>query len=395
MTTHDSAAALISAVHELVNADLAPIADAIDRDGIYPRDFLHRLGALGGFASTLGTTAVATTSPADRTGNGHVDTDPTGGRTAPSGLATQISVMRAVAQVCGSTAFLVWCQTACVGYLQKSPNAVVRKQFLNALARGNTLAGTGMSNAVKHLAGIEAIRLKAQRDGDNYRVSGSLPWVSNIDESHLAVVAAQTDDGYIMFVTPCNAPGVSLHPCPEFSALEGTQTLNIRLNDVLITPEQVVAHPDQFDAYIRRIKPAFVLAQIGMGLGIIDASLQTIRQSNAVNPDVNAFLDDQHDDLVAELAKVETGVAHLAADADAGTANMLDILRLRLSTSELTLRAANSAVLHAGARGYLMRHPAQRRLREAVFVAIVTPALKHLRKEIHALEQAKKKEYAA
>jgi len=34
-------------------------------------------------------------------------------------------------------------------------------------------------------------------------------------------------------------------------------------------------------------------------------------------------------------------------------------------------------------------------LREAVFVAIVTPALKHLRKEIHALEQAKKKEYAA
>jgi len=34
-----------------------------------------------------------------------------------------------------------------------------------------------------------------------------------------------------------------------------------------------------------------------------------------------------------------------------------------------------------------MRHPAQRRLREAVFVAIVTPALKHLRKEIHDLEQ--------
>ncbi|MBX6393573.1 MAG: acyl-CoA dehydrogenase, partial [Burkholderiales bacterium] len=63
------------------------------------------------------------------------------------------------------------------------------------------------------------------------------------------------------------------------------------------------------------------------------------------------------------------------------------VLKARARASELTLRAANSAVLHAGARGYLMRHPAQRRLREAVFVAIVTPALKHLRKEIGDLER--------
>jgi alkylation response protein AidB-like acyl-CoA dehydrogenase len=67
---------------------------------------------------------------------------------------------------------------------------------------------------------------------------------------------------------------------------------------------------------------------------------------------------------------------------------MLAVLKARAGTSELALRAANSAVLHAGARGYLMRHSAQRRLREAVFVAIVTPALKHLRKEIRDLERA-------
>jgi hypothetical protein len=51
--------------------------------------------------------------------------------------------------------------------------------------------------------------------------------------------------------------------------------------------------------------------------------------------------------------------------------------------------------LHAGAKGYLMRHPAQRRLREAVFVAIVTPALKHLRKEIHDLESLQAEAEAA
>ena len=37
-------------------------------------------------------------------------------------------------------------------------------------------------------------------------------------------------------------------------------------------------------------------------------------------------------------------------------------------------------MLHCGARGYLKSHRAQRRLREAYFVAIVTPATKQLRK---------------
>ncbi|EMS2476279.1 acyl-CoA dehydrogenase, partial [Neisseria gonorrhoeae] len=45
--------------------------------------------------------------------------------------------------------------------------------------------------------------------------------------------------------------------------------------------------------------------------------------------------------------------------------------------------------LHSGAKGYLMRSPAQRRVGEAMFVAIVTPAIKHLCKEIAAIEAAK------
>ena len=42
-------------------------------------------------------------------------------------------------------------------------------------------------------------------------------------------------------------------------------------------------------------------------------------------------------------------------------------------------------LLHQGARGYLMSSAVQRRVRESHFVAIVTPAIKHLRKEIARL----------
>jgi alkylation response protein AidB-like acyl-CoA dehydrogenase len=249
-----------------------------------------------------------------------------------------------------------------------------------------------MSNAVKHLSGIERLHLKARRDGEDYIVSGSLPWVSNVGKDHLVIVVAALEDepdGYVMFAVRGDAQGVSLHDCPDFSGMEGTGTFNIRLADARIPAADVLAHPAQFDDYFSSIKPGFVLAQTGMGFGIIEASLKTIRESNIVTAHVNQFLDDQGEDLAADYAQLQESAKTLAAQAQAGQADMLEVLKLRAATSELTLRATNSAVLHAGAKGYLMRHPAQRRLREAVFVAIVTPALKHLRKEISALQRTR------
>ena len=360
-------AVLIEQVSDLIKTDLAPLTAAIDQEGVYPRDFLHKLGEAGGFAAAVPTTH--------------------GGLAL--GLAAQIDVITRVGRECGSTAFLVWCQSTCAHYLLRSPNEAVRERHLSAVTRGEVLAGTGMSNTVKHLAGIENIHLKARREGNGYVVSGALPWVSNIGEDHLAIVAASVEDGgYVMFAVRGDTPGVTLRPCPEFSGMEGTQTLNIRMKDVEIPAEDVLARPDQFAAYMQTIKPGFVLGQLGMGFGVIEGSLRTIGESNVTIAHVNQFLDDQGTDLAREAAALQANARQLAAQADRSEAALIDVLRLRLAASELTLRAANSAVLHAGAKGYLMRHPAQRRLREAVFVAIVTPALKHLRKEIQALENA-------
>ena len=64
---------------------------------------------------------------------------------------------------------------------------------------------------------------------------------------------------------------------------------------------------------------------------------------------------------------------------------LLDVLDLRIQGAKLSLHATQAAMLHQGARGYLMTANPQRRLREAQFVAIVTPAIKHLRFLSHQL----------
>ncbi|MBV6271778.1 acyl-CoA/acyl-ACP dehydrogenase [Alcaligenaceae bacterium CGII-47] len=346
-----------------IQQSLVPIVQDIDREGLYPREFLMQLGQAGGFAAAIPT----------QYGGLNLD------------LAAQIEVIAQVGRECGASAFLTWCQSSCAWYLLHTANPVPRDRYLSSVARGTLLAGTGMSNAVKHLAGIERINLHGRREGEAYRISGALPWVSNIGPAHLVIVAASLEDGgYIMFALPPDTEGVVLHDCQEFSGMEGTGTLNIRLKNVLVPDADVLAHADQFDAYLERIKPGFILTQIGMGLGIAQASVQTIIDCNVSHAHVNQYLDDQASELKVQLDTLRATTLALAKQ-DA-LAPLLDILRARARASELTLSAAQSAALHAGAKGYLMRHPAQRRLREALFVAIVTPALKHLRKEINTLE---------
>lgn len=364
MTTHAQPVDL-QQIRAHINDQLAPLVEAIDREGLYPREFMHGLGRLNGYAAV---------APVEYGGLG-------------ASLADQIEVTALVSETCGSTGFVVWCQAACVWYLTHCPNEAVRARYLPAVARGELLAGTGMSNTVKHLSGIEAIRLKARRDGDGYRIDGTLPWVSNLAENQLLIAAAALDEGgYLMFACELDPQQVELRACPTFAGLEGTHTFNVRFRDAFVAADQVLAHPEQFASHIQRIKPGFCLSQIGMGAGIIRTSIDSIQRINRSLEHVNCFLDDQQDELAGELDALLKSTLTQARQADSGTNDMLSVLRLRARAAELSLDATRSEALHTGARGYLMNHGAQRRQREALFVAIVTPALKHLRKDIRALE---------
>lgn len=350
------------AIADYLARQLAPLAPAIDREGLYPRDILTGLGGLNGFGAPASAPAAV---------------DP----------ETQLRTIMAAGRHCGSTAFLAWCQSACAWYLACAPRQAARQQYLASVLAGTLPAGTGMSNFLKHSAGMEKIRLRARRAGDGYRIDGILPWVSNLDRGHLLFTAAAVAQGrYIMFAVPTATHGLQLHPCPDFSGMQGTNTWNVRMQDVWLPAAAVLAEPEQFDEFMHRVKPGLILTQAGMGLGVINASLDTLHADPTTGRAVNRFLDADSDDIRQALARLQTQAFALASEVSAGKAALLSALRLRAQASEWALRATQSAALRVGARGYLLRHPAQRRLREAMFVAIVTPALKQLRKEIHALE---------
>ncbi len=356
---------LIKAVRELAKGPLAELADDIDRRGIYPKSILHRLGELGALKAHMA--------------------EP--GKPANYGLA--IATMAEVSRVCGATGFMVWCHDVCGVYMEQSGNPALGGELLARHADGQTLGATGMSNPMKTFAGIETFLLHAKKVDGGYVVNGTLPWVSNLGPDHyFGAVADIAIDGVIkseiMFLVRCDAPGVELRNCPSFSAMEGTNTWAVRLTNYFVGSDLMIADPVR--PFIGRIRAAFILLQTGMGLGVAQGAIDSMRVVERQLGHVNEFLDDRPDDLQAELDDLTARIMQLAKTPfGADKPFLIDVLDARAHASELALRAAQSALLHQGARGYLMTSDVQRRVRESHFVAIVTPAIKHLRKEIARL----------
>jgi alkylation response protein AidB-like acyl-CoA dehydrogenase len=366
LTHETSADELIAAVRAVAQGPLADVVEACDREGFYPREVLQQLGALGAFSAHLD-------APVGR---------------ADYGLA--IRAMAEVSRVCGATGFMVWCQAVCGLYMQASGNPALMGDALSAHASGLTLGGTGMSNPMKSYAQIESLLLKATPVDGGYLVNGSLPWVSNLGPDHACGVLAAVMDGEqlagreVMFLLRCNAPGVELRECPSFSAMEGTGTYALRLKDVFIGSDEVMADPAK--PYIARIRAAFVMLQCGMAVGVTQGAIDSMWAVEAQLGHVNQFLEDRPDALQAELDALTVRVMKLAETPFNPSVDFfIDVLDARAHGAELCLRAAQSALLHQGARGYLMSSEVQRRVRESHFVAIVTPAIKHLRKEMARL----------
>lgn len=359
----------LSAVQAVIASHLKPKVLDIDLKAEYPEAFLRALGEAGGFRGAV---------LAEFGGNG-------------LGMKHVVQVMEEVAKECLSSAFLVWCQTACARYIQMSGNEWLKKQFLPRIAGGELLAGTGLSNTVKSCDTIEDFRLTAKRVEGGYLINGVLPWVSNLGPTHVFTTGCPVvdEDGKLVFIlVDCSQPGFKLVDCAHFIGLDGTRTLACHFKEAFIPDSMVLAHPSESASYVKRIKPGMIHSQMGMGLGLIDACCKMMHQSNKTHAHVNKYLDDQVEEIEEILAGAREAVYGIADELTRGAASerTLDILKLRLAGGELSVRAANAAMLYQGAKGYLVRNAAQRRLREAYFVAIVTPATKHLRREIARIE---------
>jgi alkylation response protein AidB-like acyl-CoA dehydrogenase len=350
---------VVETVRELSSRELKPLVRKIDAEGYYPEAVLRAFGRSGAFAR-------------------HLPGETPGG----PDLMSAIRAMAAAGEHCLATSFCMWCQNALAWYIFASDNEELKASLGRRVAAGEALGGTALSNPMKTLFGIEPIRLKGARVEGGYSVRGALPYVSNLGADHYFGAVFETENApkrYVMAIVSCAAQGVALSGNTRFVALDGTRTFSVQIRDAIIPDAYVLADPS--DAFIKRIRAGFVLLQAGMGIGLVRGCVALMQQVKGPLGHVNKYLDVQPEHLAEGLAGIEASVERLAAtpfESDQGYWRA--VIEARLAVSEVAVAAAHAAMLHCGARGYIANATAQRRLRESYFVAIVTPAIKQLKK---------------
>ena len=167
--------------------------------------------------------------------------------------------------------------------------------------------------------------------------------------------------------------------------MDGTGTYAAKFNNVFISDEMLLADPAP--QYMKKIRPGFIYLQIGMGIGLVRGCAKLMEKRRKRFSHINDYLPLQPEYFYDKADELETRLQVLEKDILCGdTGYFRNILTSRIEVAELSLKAAETAMLHCGASGFGKFSEANRKVRESYFVAIVTPAIKHLKKEVARID---------
>ncbi|MGY1665641.1 hypothetical protein [Geodermatophilus sp. SYSU D00696] len=338
MTTVD-----VSGVHEQAAAG----AGDVDAGRADVRAALRRLGGVGAFGSD--------------------DEDPT------EELLTAVRMVRRLASVSLATAFAAWSQRMVIEYLGGATHSGPLGALAKGLRAGTVAGASAMAPAVADLAGTGTLPVTATRDGDGWRLSGTVAWASNLFDDAVVVTPARIpDEGRLVVCLRRTDDGVTPTALYDLLGLNGTGTGGLELDGVAIGPGQVLS--DDLASFMAVCRPAMLLMQTAMAVGVTDAALaaSTEHRPAVLRADGDA-LGERRDDTVRRLEDLA---------GDRVGVHPGDLARLRLAALDLAADAVRLESAVAGGAGYLAGSDTARRVREVAFLPVQAPTYAQLRREV-------------
>ncbi|AVK82902.1 acyl-CoA dehydrogenase [Lysinibacillus sp. B2A1] len=341
----------------LIDEKLKPFVKKIDEEAYYAEEYLFALGKAGFFESSQ--------------------------KDEQSTLLDELTIVQETAKVCMTTAFCLWCHLAALTYIRKTSNSGLRAAVLPLLEGGELLGATGLSNPMKFYAGLEKLHLSAERVDGGYLLNGVLPAVSNLADNHWFGAIACYEGKEVMLFVNTNNSSITLKEKVHFLGVNGSATYSCKFDQVFVADEYVVAHDASI--FVDTIRPTFVLYQIPLGFGVLEACIEGIEKVKAKQNGCNDYLQVQADELAKELQQLQEALQSIVL---AGGTDLYAICQLRLQTVYATLAAVQANMLHNGSAGYIVGSAPSRKLREAYFFANLTPTVRQLEKMTNIIKIA-------
>ncbi|MCD2443368.1 acyl-CoA dehydrogenase family protein [Agromyces sp. SYSU K20354] len=344
--------ALIAAVREFADAELAPNAARWDAEKHFPTDTLRRAGALG-----LGGVYVRE----DFGGSGLTRSDAVAmfeelakGDTA---IAAYISIHNMVAWM-----------------IDTFGDDVQRERWVPGLTEMTDLGSYCLTEPG---AGSDAaaITTSASRDGDDYVINGVKQFVSGAGSSAVYVVMARTGEpgakGISAIVVPDGTPGLSFGRNEQKMGWNAQPTRQVVFEDVRVpTTNRLGAEGDGFGIAMRGLNGGrlnIAACSLGGAQWALERALGYVREREtfgaplATNQSIMFTLADMETELQAARALLERAAAKL----DEGASDVVPACAMaKRFATDAAFNVANTALQLHGGYGYLHEYGIERVVRD-------------------------------
>lgn len=304
---------IVQVARAIADDVLFPAALATEASDVVPRELLDTLAGAGLYGLT---------APAELGGLG-------------ADFAAACSVLEALASGCLTTAFLWMQHNGVVRAITAGGRQDLARKWLPPLATGEIRAGLALGGS------LPKPTLRAEPDGQGWRLDGVSPFVSGWGRIDVVHAAARIGDGDIVWLLADAAEGPSVRvERLRLAALDATATVRVTFDRLAVPADRVTSKHPPGD----RASPEVLRTHAALALGVAARCCRLLGATS---------LDGELTALRTELDRLGPGTA--VARAAAG---------------ELALRAASALMTTVGSRSLLVTEHGQRLAREAMFTLV-------------------------
>ena len=246
----------------------------------------------------------------------------------------------------------------------------VRRRFLPELAAGRAVAAFALSEPTSG-SDAAALELRADRDGDGFRLTGTKAWISNAPEADVYTLFARTTPGarsrgVTAFAVPGDAPGLTGQPV---RLLAPHAIGRLELDEVHVGPDQVLGRVDEgfglAMATLDRFRPSVGAFAVGMAQAALEVAVAHAADRQAFGRPLAEFQAVAHAlaeaatrTQAARLLVYEAASRHDADPAAPGVGAAAAMAKLYATETAQAVVDAAVQVLGARAleRGHLLEH---------------------------------------
>ena len=343
---------------------VAPRANVIDRDGIYPQDMFDLLRELGLFTLPF---------PPEFGGTGSM-------------LSACVAVEE-LCRVCYNTAYLLVVQWVPFGAILAGGNQAQKTRYLPGLADG-TLRGAISTTEAQSGSDVAGIRTRAEPVDGGYHLNGAKIWCTNSSVADFVLVAARITDNndpskrgsLNLFIVERDTAGFTVGPAEDKMGARGVPSCPLFLDNAFVPADNRLG-PERLGFKIvmeafNQSRPIIGARGVGLAQGAMDLAVEFVRQREAFGQQVSNFQGVRW--MIADMA-IQTEAARslvyrAAAMVDDGISGKELAQAAAIAKAQATdtaMSVATDAVQLFGAAGISNDYPINRYFRDAKVLQIV------------------------